>query len=320
MTKRGRDSLKTKLNGLLATSILLMSSVSWGWGAVGHRTTALVAEAWLTPQARQDVNHLLQGARLVDVVNWADSLRSGSGMGHVSWYHFEKMDDGVNFLNHLQQMPASQRQKGGVMEAILYAQSQLENPQVSAADKGVALKMLIHFIGDLHQPLHTGRIQDKGGLKVPVTWFGQSISLHKLWDSAMILSGHWDEIFARLPANADYAGPYAQWLSQRYRGYTLPANSRWNTEAWLAESLNMRPGTYNLTDETSYQNTHLQDMDIRIYAAGLRIADVLNRIFAGQRSSPDVNLYRRIEQVVGKIENIISFRPRNFEGEAFGHE
>lgn len=306
--------MKIDLRALLLSSILLSSSLGWGWGMVGHRATGYIAEGWLTPAARQEVNRLLQGVRLADIASWADTLRTDSGMGHISWYHFEKMDDGVTYLNYLQQMPAPQRQKGGVIEAILVAQSMLENPSTPDADKAVALKLLVHFIGDLHQPLHTGRPEDKGGVTIPVTWFGQKVSLHKVWDSGMILSGHGD-LFANLAVNADYALPYAQWLVKRYQGVTMPANTRWNTESWLVESLNARPAAYQpMTDQMQYQNNNLQTVDSRIYAAGLRIADVLNRIFAGQRSPVDIGLYNRIEQIVGRLENIISFRPSSAPG------
>lgn len=293
--------------------ILTLALLPWNafaWGTLGHRAAALVAEAKLSPAARQAVARLLHGDSLADVAAWADSLRSTGRYPQTNWYHFEKIPDGKSFLENLRALPEWQRQKGGVVAAILLASETLRSRSASRGEKGVALKFLVHFVGDIHQPLHSGRPEDKGGVTLATDWFGTPMSLHKIWDSGMILSGH-AALFRDGMRIAERARAYADDLRARLDGGRAP-NLTPDVGVWLDESLRLRGPAYDLTYETDpgqYQATHLPTVDARIHLAGVRLADLLNRIFAGASASPEEKeLRRRIEEIVGDIRGVISFR------------
>ena len=78
--------------------------------------------------------------------------------------------------------------KGDVFIAINTCIDMLENESTLEKDKLFYLKLLVHFVGDIHQPMHIGRYEDRGGNRVNVKWFGRNTNLHRLWDSDMINS------------------------------------------------------------------------------------------------------------------------------------
>jgi hypothetical protein len=292
------------------------SAQSMGWGGLGHRATGHVAQAYLSPQARQAVNALMRGGNLADASTWADGVRSDPAYNHASWYHFEKVQDGVPYLNHLRSLPADMRDKGSVVQGLLVAQRTLEDSRRGFADKEVALKFLVHFIGDLHQPLHSGRPEDKGGNKIPVTWFNTPTNLHSVWDTGMIMVGHAD-LFQGLPPTADFSVPYTRWILEAFKNNQLPPRTRDNPESWLIGSMQHRPRAYDPaynTNQTSYMNANLPVVDWRVHTAGLRIADTLNRIFAGAPPSRvQIQFMNGIEAILGRLADIVTLGPRTVQ-------
>lgn len=302
---------------ILAAFGLFNSSVSFGWGVIGHRTTGQIAEANLSPAARQAVSVLLQNQHLADVATWADQVKQSPGFKHTATYHYENIPDNMTYLASLHQMNPTDQQNGGVVEGILVAEKIISNPQATTQDKSTALKFLIHFIGDLHQPLHTGRPQDRGGNDIKVSWFNVPSNLHSVWDTGLIVTGHRD-LFGSQPPNSDLSVLYARFLINKFQKATPPQNTWGVLEAWLAESVNARAKAYDTLitrDQNAYVAENLDTLDSRVYYAGMRIAETMNRLFANQPVSPQDNmLFQNIQQIVGNVMNIITLGPRQQDG------
>lgn len=305
-------SLRTLVTAALFSQ--LFWSQAFGWGALGHRTTGQVAEAFLSPQAKQAVSQLLQGQHLADVASWADFLRNDPTMAHTKNYHFENVEDRQTYFGMLQSSSKDDRAKGGAIEAILVSERELEDPTTSMQQKQVALKFLVHFVGDLHQPLHAGRGSDRGGNTINVQWFGQRANLHAVWDTGMIMTGHAD-LFRGQAQNADYSVPLARYLIDKFRTNQPPQASRDNPVVWFQEGMAMRPQIYDprvQTDQKAYQAENLDSLDLRLETAGLRIADVLNRIFAKVNAPREqMSIFDQIQKIVGPLNQIITLGPRN---------
>lgn len=161
----------------MTTKLLFVLSLTFplhafGWGAVGHRAVGVVAETKLTQTAKDEVKKLLGRETLADVATWADEVRSDGTYKQTTWYHFEKINDGISYIDNLKKMPEWQQKKGGVVMALLFCNQVLRDPQASNSEKKIALKLLVHFIGDIHQPFHSGRADDKGGVTIKTDWFG----------------------------------------------------------------------------------------------------------------------------------------------------
>ena len=284
------------------------------WGPLGHQTIAVIAETNLTPAAREYVKARLGNQSLADVASWADAVvRDPQYLGSL-WYHFEKIPDGMSYLDNLRAMPDWQWRKGGVVEAILVANATLRDAQAPAADRRNALMFLVHLVGDIHQPLHTGRPFDRGGVNIKLDWYGTTVSLHRVWDTGLLLTGHRD----LFPDGISTRG-----ASQAYAEYLIRANARkaytteLDVEGWLNESLAIRPAAYDpdyLRNPERYQRRHLEQLDGRIYVAGLRLARLLNDIAAQQPVSPrEIELWNSIESILGDPRQIIHLQPRATE-------
>ena len=189
---------------LLCGLVFLYSpSVTLAWGCKGHQTVALLAEKHLTPEAKQFVQKLLAespvdpklnrycgGANrdpMADVSTWADDVRGERKNG--PWHY-------IDIPRGSQRGPLDPfcGQEGCVTRAITEQLAILKDAKADVAKRADALRFIIHFVGDLHQPLHTVTNADEGGNCVPVKYFRRSAhernhsfspNLHSLWDTAI---------------------------------------------------------------------------------------------------------------------------------------
>ena len=152
------------------------------WGSTGHRALAEVASFYLTENAKNKINEILDGETIVTASMYADDIKSDSRYDQYYNWHFINMELDENYEDTV---PS---EKGDVFIAINKCIDILESDSVTDSEKSFYLKLLIHFIGDLHQPMHIGRYEDRGGNRVYVKWFGRNSNLHRVWDSDMINS------------------------------------------------------------------------------------------------------------------------------------
>lgn len=190
----------TLLSALLAGLLLLLPAGPVGaWGPQGHRLVAALAWAGLTPQARADIRVLLAGEpdpTLPGIANWADQLRAEDpdlGKRSASWHY-------VNIAEEDCQYDAVRDCPGGncVVGAIDRQLAVLADEGQSLAARRQALKFVVHFVGDVHQPMHAGFGHDKGGNTVQVNMAdgsrdGDGSNLHRLWDSGLLNTADLDD-------------------------------------------------------------------------------------------------------------------------------
>jgi hypothetical protein len=160
------------------------------WGAQGHHIVARIAWALMTPAAREHASALLDGGGMdafVASATWADDVRS-ERPGTYNW-HFVNIPVSEGHYDAARHCPPTERGDCVVAE-IARLRAELVEPGRSAALKSEALKFLIHFVGDLHQPLHTIDNKDRGGNDVRVEALrggdGRATNLHAAWDTGMI--------------------------------------------------------------------------------------------------------------------------------------
>ena len=283
---------------------------AWGWGPVAHRTIGAIADAHLTPAAKTLVARTLGGATLADVANWADAVRATPEYAHTAGYHFEQMADGETYVESLRRRTPRQLERGGLVAALMAAHLTLRDPRAPARDKTDALKFLAHLAGDVHQPLHTGRPEDRGGSMIHFDWFGRRTTLHRAWDSGLILAGHPDLLRPELTAR-EVSDTYAQRLLAQFA--EIPVNVTMDVRGWMEESVSLRPAAYYPlyeTDAAGYVAWNIADVDRRVYVAGFRLAKMLNDI-AARRPPPDSEgrLWEEMKSIMGDPRQIIRLRP-----------
>ncbi len=254
-------------SAVLLAPMLLLAAPASAWGPTGHRAAAQVAENHLTPKAARAVRELLGGETLAMVSTWADDARSTDEWRHTGPWHYVNIPDGETYES------SPKNPDGDVLSAMQAMEATLRKPDASRDDRLHALKFLVHFVADIHQPLHAGLAGDRGGNQVEVRWIGapEPINLHSLWDSALIGA---DKLsYTELAAWIDRA-PDAEMQQWRRAGYL----------DYARESMELRAACYELESGNragyGYLNRHLPTVYRRLAQAGVRLAGLLNSIFA----------------------------------------
>lgn len=166
--------------GILLMSFSLVKADNINWGKTGHRTVGQIANKYLKSKTKRKIAELLDGQSLAEVSNFADNIKSDKRYGKFYTWHYVNMPFDVDYQHSVK------NPKGDLVTGIAKCKAVIKDKNSSKADKAFYLKLLVHFIGDMHQPLHVGRKADKGGNMIQVQWFGQGTNLHAVWDAKMI--------------------------------------------------------------------------------------------------------------------------------------
>jgi hypothetical protein len=239
---------------------------AFAWGANGHRVTGAVADQYLSGVARANVRLLLGTESLAQAATWPDDMRSDAAeywRKTANPFHYVTVPTGSRH-DALAAPP-----EGDAVTALAGFAATLRDPKASVEDRRLALRFIVHIIGDLHQPLHAGRPGDRGGNDVKVTLFGEPTNLHSVWDSGLIDS--------RRLAYSELAA----WLVGAITPEQVIAWSNPDPEAWIAESVALRETLYPADPKLTYAYAYRfgPTVDARLSRGGVRIAAYLNRLF-----------------------------------------
>lgn len=166
---------------------LLAAPAVQAWSHYGHRLVAEIAEAELQPAARAELDRLLaleQIDSLAALANWADELRDQAEHRHTLHYHFVNFPRGQCALDS----GSSCAEGDCIISALQRYQARLGDHRLAAEQRLEALKFVVHLVGDIHQPLHAGWFDDRGGNGFQVNLDGEGSNLHKVWDIALLES------------------------------------------------------------------------------------------------------------------------------------
>ena len=242
---------------------VLLSSLLFPWGKTGHRTTGEVAEHFLTEKTKIEIQKILHDPSLAIASTWSDEMRSNPDFRKYNPWHYANMPLSITYAN------SKKSSKGDIVQAIKFSKSKLKDSNVSLDEKAFYLKYLVHLIGDIHQPLHVGRGEDRGGNDIKVKWFGDDSNLHRVWDTNMI---------------DNYQMSYTELSSHLLRSYSSENIELLSENEWIDESQNkvkiiysnVKNGDY-LGYDYIYENFDI--VKIQLFTAGFRLAGTLNEIF-----------------------------------------
>ncbi len=249
----------------LTLSLLVIFNAS-AWGSKGHDIIAYVAECNLTPEAKAEVDRLLKGYSMVYWSNWADSSRYTEEYSHTKGWHYRNVEE--------DQTPSSTptAEGGDVVWAVDMLTKQLADSSLSSEEHAVALKFLVHFVGDLHCPMHAGRYSDLGGNKTPMKFFNQSTNLHSVWDSRLI--------------NYTHDWSYTEW--QREIDRATPAQEaeivKGSAADWFESSYEIAVMAYEDIEKDNdvsydYIGKYQELLERQLRDGGLRLAHILNTLY-----------------------------------------
>lgn len=256
---------------LLMVSFLIQIS-AFGWGMVGHRVVGGVAWENLSAKSKTEVQALLGKESMPMSANWADFIKSDPHWDVASPWHYVNFEKGAKSYDF-----QKGSKEGDILQAIVFFEKILRDKNQSKEKRAIALKFLVHFVGDIHQPLHAGLAEDWGGNKIEVNWFKTESNLHRVWDEHLVeyqqLS--YTEYVKELNKMADKE-------KAKLMGGTV---LDWSMESLALLDACYEPGTKKLGYDYNFK--HVGTLNRRLLEGGLRLAGLLNRAFAGQSYPPD---------------------------------
>lgn len=286
--RRGTVYLARLTTAALLGVTALLPTALHAWGGQGHRLIGLIAAARLSPVARQNVTWLLDKQTLADVASWADQQRTDNQQTGL-WHYLNIPPDATGYDRDrdcprqagVEAGSRADRWRDCIVDRITYHEQRVADASLDRADRATALKYLVHFIGDLHQPFHALGV-GHGGNDVHVKVFGSAdcgndparpnpCNLHSVWDSRLIARTGLDE--------AHYLATLGKLIedkSLKDRPAGTPAE--WAVESWTIAKVALVPQDGDVDD--AYYKTQIPVIDERLALAGVRLAAVLNRALA----------------------------------------
>lgn len=252
---------------VLGSFALLMGLSAYPWGQKGHDVTAFIAENHLTPTTKQKIDSILDGKSIVYWANWLDNASHTPEYEFSKTWHYKNIDDGVAYAD------APLHNDGDVVRAIYEQVGILQDPEANPASQQLALKIVVHVLGDLHQPMHMGHASDLGGNRWTVNYFGRDSNLHSVWDSSVPESAHkWT---------------YTEWQNQIDRAneaFTAEILAEGNPDKWGEETFEIAKQVYAKTPQNhkisyDYVAEWTPVVEQQFLRGGLRLADILNSIY-----------------------------------------
>ncbi|EMC90833.1 hypothetical protein BAUCODRAFT_80723 [Baudoinia panamericana UAMH 10762] len=176
---------------ILPTTVLGSASLVVAWGDLGHRTVGYLAQHYFTDAANQYVNDLIRPSDTFDISDaavWPDKARNYPEYKYTAnWQFIDAQDDPPNACN-VNYKRDCEGENGCIISALVNQTAVLQDSSADAKTRQDAIKFILHFIGDIHQPLHTEAI-DRGGNQIKVSFDGkhsEKLNLHEVWDTEIL--------------------------------------------------------------------------------------------------------------------------------------
>ncbi len=166
--------------------LLFAPLYSFCWGVTGHRVAAEIAQRHLSKKAKKELKILIGRENLAMWANWPDFIKADTthAWDMASKWHYVNMPGGLSkdeFISGLVKLPGE-----NLYTQIKAMAAQLKDRSMSDEKRQIALRFLLHLLGDLHQPLHVGREADQGGKKISGNWLDKPTNLHSVWDNSLV--------------------------------------------------------------------------------------------------------------------------------------
>lgn len=251
---------------IITVAMLGASIAAFGWGQKGHDTVAFIAENHLTETTRAAVDSILDGKSPVYWANWLDNASHTPEYAYTKTWHYKNVDADRTYDD----MPANPA--GDAVTAIKQQIEKLSDLATTKADAALALKILIHVTGDMHQPMHMGHATDLGGNRVKLKYFNRDKNLHGIWDTDLLESAHrWS---------------YTEWQQQldRLNDVDEALTVQGSVDDWARETMEItrrcydffQPGINVSYNQIAYWAPTIEQQLLR---GGLRLAHLLNTIY-----------------------------------------
>lgn len=245
------------------------ASFSYAWGVLGHRIVGEIAYSYLTPKARKNIGLLLGTETMAMSSNWPDFIKSDHQYDYLYNWHFLNVPPSLKedeFMKYITNDTAI-----NAYTKIMFLKKELENNVADKATKVMYLKLLIHIVGDVHQPLHLGHVDDKGGNTIKVTWFNEPSNIHQVWDEKLIN-------FQQL-SYTEYVRAINFISPEERKTWQKKPLSEWFYESYELAQLVYKDVQQDDKLSYNYNFKYITILNHQLLKGGVRLAGILNEIF-----------------------------------------
>jgi len=254
---------------LTSCTIIICCLALISWGEIGHRTVGEIAQNYLSNKAKKALSNLIGNQSLALQSTYADEIRPLKDYAYTAPWHYVNLKEGLNYDQFSALLKSSEMPN--IYQSINTCIADLKDASKTKEQQDFALKFLIHLVGDIHQPMHTGHSEDAGGNGVKVKFMRKENNLHALWDSGLI----------------NYTGMTYTELAKTCNMYSkdeVKAFQKDDITLWAFESYKISNQLYaeanNNTDyDYNYYAKHENILKQRLAQAGIRLAGILNEIY-----------------------------------------
>jgi len=236
------------------------------WGKTGHRAVAEIANDYLSERAKAKIKLLLHGQTIALASTYGDEIKSDDEYDNFKPWHYANAPFNQTYLD------SEKNEEGDVVVGIQYCINVLKDPTSEEDDKTFYLKLLIHLVGDMHQPLHFGLEEDRGANRFYVDWFGEESNFHRVWDSEMINSHGMS--YSEMAQNRTVLTP------DEIRTF-----AEGNLLDWVEDTRDLTKKVYKSAEQREnlryrYMYDWYDDLNLQLHKAGIRLAKILNQIYS----------------------------------------
>ncbi|MFP5042521.1 S1/P1 nuclease [Parasediminibacterium sp. JCM 36343] len=259
-----------KLKQALALGLLVYLPVAaMAWGMEGHRIVGEIAESYLSPKAKLAVQKILGTESMAIASNWPDFIKSDTSYKYLNPWHYLNVKDSLTEAEFKKYLESDNTVDAYTKLNFLI--KQLKDKSLPKEKQLMYLRLVIHIVGDIHQPMHVSREEDQGGNKIKLSWFGQPTNLHGVWDEKII----------------DYQQLSYTEYAKSINHTTAKEVSEWQHEPlkyWIYQSYSEAQKIYaeikpDMKLSYRYNFDHIQTVNTQLLKGGVRLAGLLNEIF-----------------------------------------
>lgn len=267
--------MKRILFPLLAALCLSVYSLPvLSWGQEGHRIIAKIAYDNLNSGTRKHVDKLLGKQGIVYYANWPDEIKSDTIYPTSYDWHFQDFDGGLTDSTVVAALTDYPKEGGNlfcVTDSLKALVKSDRYAKLSLHEQQDVLKFIVHLEADRFCPMHTAHMDDHGGNRVKMKWFGRETRLHTVWDTNLIESQGYSYT------------EFAQMLEHAY-GWQKRAIREMRAEELLVRNYHFTEDIYTYQETWDGNTYHYiyrwhKPMEEQLYIAGIRLAQLLNNLY-----------------------------------------
>jgi hypothetical protein len=243
---------------------------SMGWGMLGHRIVGEIADSYLTLKAKAEIQKILGNESVAISSNWADFIKSDTSFRYLNTWHYADFKKGLSYDEMKKELAKDTARDA--YTAITFLTKELKKKNLSLDKKRMYLRLLIHIVGDVHQPLHVSPEGSSGGNDIKLSWFNAPSNLHRVWDEQLI---EYQEL-----SYTEYVKAINHTTAAQRKAWQKQPVSQWLYDSYvIAQQLHNEINDQNSKLSYRYNFDHIDILNQQLVKGGVHLAGLLNEIF-----------------------------------------